>query len=126
MRRILWLFYAVLLCGLLPGCGAVASNNPCVITASVMPASATADHSATPPGNQVQFVAQGSATGNCPLTPDRIGSWATSDPANTTISNQPPTAGLATCVHVAPIPASISYSGSIRGHAFTTATLNCN
>ncbi len=119
---------AMLLVMLLSNCGAVANNSEtCTIVADVLPASATADHSAAPPGNQVQFVAKSSVTGNCPLTPDRIGTWSTSDPANSTISNQPGTEGLATCLHATPTPASITYSGLLRGRVgFTPATLTCN
>ncbi len=114
-------------CVLLGSCGAIAnSNTPCTIVANVIPASATADHGLPPPGNQAQFTAKSSVTGNCPLAPDKIGTWATSDTANTTISNQAGSEGLATCLHATPTPASITYSGILRGRVgFTPATLTC-
>jgi hypothetical protein len=127
MRDILCLSVVTLSCALLGSCGLSGGINPnsCVITAAVTPSSATADHSLPPPGNQVQFSTTSTVTGNCPLVSDQLGSWATSDPANTTISNQAPTQGRATCLSATPTPATITYSGTVRGHTFTAATLTC-
>jgi hypothetical protein len=111
-------------CLLLGSCGAVA-REPCTITAAVIPASATADHRLPPPGNLVQFSAASTVTGNCPLMPDHMGSWSTSDAVNTSISNQPSTRGLAMCLDATPTPATVAYSGTVRGRAFTPATLTC-
>jgi len=125
MRRTLWLSVAMLCGTLLGSCGAVSGSNNCVITAAVAPSRAAADHNLPSPGNQVQFSATSTVTGNCPLIPDQIGSWATSDPLNTAISNQASTQGLATCLNATSSAAVISYSGTIRGHTFTPATLTC-
>ena len=110
-------------CGILiSGCGS-SMQNGCTITANVAPASATADHTLAPPGNQVQFTAQSSAVGNCPLAPDTLGTWSTSDTTNTSINQQ----GLATCLNATTTPATISNSGMVRSiKAFTPATLTCH
>jgi len=126
MRRALWLAVAIVCCTSLDSCGGGSSgSNTCTITAVVTPSSATADHSLPAPGNQVQFSAASTVTGNCPLIADQIGSWATSDPANTTVSNQAPTQGLAACLNATGSAVTISYSGTVRGHPFTPATLTC-
>jgi hypothetical protein len=127
MGRILWLSAVTLSCVLLGSCGVSGGINPdtCTVTAAVLPSNATADHSMLPPGNQVQFSTTSTVTGNCPLIPDQLGSWATSDPVNTTTSNQAPTQGRATCLNATPTPATITYSGTVRGHTFTPATLTC-
>jgi hypothetical protein len=106
---------------LLEGCGGYGSTGACQITAVITPPNASADHSAVPPGNQAQFSLQSSVSGNCPYIADKLGTWSTSDPANTTISNQ----GLATCVNATATPATISNSGTVRGHAYASATLTC-
>ncbi|HEV7675406.1 MAG TPA: hypothetical protein VGQ12_12815 [Candidatus Angelobacter sp.] len=105
------------------GCGGTSSNN-CIITANITPASAIGDHSSSP-ANLVQFSTTGSASGNCPMRPDTVGTWSTSDPGNTSISNQAGTVGLATCLGTTTTPAAISNSGTIRGKGFTSATLTC-
>jgi hypothetical protein len=118
--RTLW---ALLLSLTLTSCGG-GYGSTCTITAKIVPASATADPSATPPGNQAQFSLSSSVKGNfCPLTPDTLGIWSTSDSINTTIGNT----GLATCTTVGPtsIQATISNSSTVRGHPFTSATLTC-
>lgn len=106
------------------GCGGSMSNS-CIITANVTPASAIADHNLASPGNQVQFSTTSTVTGNCPLIADTLGTWSTSDPGNTSISNQVATAGLATCLGATTTPATISNSGTIRTKGFTPATLTC-
>jgi hypothetical protein len=105
-------------------CGGVSSNT-CMITTGITPPNATADHNATVPGNEVQFSLSSTVKGNCPLTPDFVGVWSISDPVNTTLSNQAPTQGLATCLNATPTPATISNTSTIRGHAFPSATLVC-
>jgi len=102
-----------------------AANDPCSITTAITPPNATADHSADSPGNEAQFSASSDVKGNCPMIPDIAGAWSTSDPENTTISNDPATAGLAVCQHETPTPATITYSGRVRGRTFPSATLDC-
>jgi len=103
------------------GCGG-APQNSCNITATVTPASAIADHSMPPPGNQIQFSAVATVNGNCPLRPDILGVWSTSDPANTSVS----TSGLAACLAATASPATISNSGLVRETlGYTPATLTC-
>jgi hypothetical protein len=99
------------------------SGNSCNVTAMITPASASADPSAAPPGNQVQFSLKSSVSGNCPLIADTQGVWSTSDTAITSISQQ----GLAICTTVLPtsIQATISNSGTVTGHQFKSATLTC-
>jgi hypothetical protein len=102
------------------GCGG-APQNSCTITAIVTPLSAISDHLATPPDNQVQFFTSSSISGDCPLTPDTLGTWSTSAPGNTSISST----GLATCLGATTTPATISNSGTVRGRNFLSATLAC-
>ena len=124
MKRTLGLLGVMLSCGFLASCGGY--GNGCTITAAVTPLNAMADHSASAPGNQAQFSIKSTVTGNCPLVADQAGSWSTSDAVNTTISNQAPTQGLATCLNATPNPVTITESGTVRGHSITPATLTCN
>src|ERR1700674_5748094 len=101
------------------------SSDTCVITTGIAPQNATADHSAAAPGNEVQFSLSSSVKGNCPLSPDLVGVWSTTDPVNTTISNQAPTQGLATCLNATPTPATISNSGTVRTKPYPSTTLVC-
>lgn len=110
---------------LIAACSCGGGNNQCSITATVTPASATADHTAAPPGNQVQFALNSTAKGNCPLTPDAIGIWSSSDTVNVSISNQS-TAGLATCLGPTASPVTITNSGKVRGQPYQSASLTCN
>jgi len=111
---------AMLFLALAAGCG---NSVVCVIVATVEPASATADHSAPPPGNQVQFSTVQKTNGDCVCAlVITQASWTTSDPVNTSISD----AGLATCLNATPSPATISYTGTECGKSFTPATLTCN
>ena len=102
------------------GCGGAPQNN-CNITAFVTPLSAISDHLAAPPDNKVQFATVSSVSGNCPLTPDTVGTWSTSAPGNTSIDST----GLATCLSATTTPATISNSGTVRGRKFISATLTC-
>jgi hypothetical protein len=115
---------AALCAGLLVSCGSYSYN--CTVEATVTPADARADHNALPPGNQVRFSVSATTKGNCPLVIDQIGTWSTSDPDNTTISNDTLTNGLATCVKSTSTPATISNDGRVLGHAIATATLTCS
>ncbi len=114
----------VLLSALTAACGG-SPTDTCKISASITPSSATADHNAAAPGNQVQFSLSSAVTGTCPMTPDSVGLWSTSDPSNTAISNLILTEGQATCLHATPTAATISNSGTVRGHPFPSATLAC-
>jgi hypothetical protein len=125
MRKALWLITGLLSCVLLESCSGISSNT-CTIVALITPPTATANHSAPAPGNQVQFSLTSTVKGNCPLVPDQMGSWSTSDPLNTAISNQAPTQGLATCLNATPTLATITNTSTVRGHTFTHATLTCN
>jgi hypothetical protein len=119
-----WLFSMVLGCASMAACGGTSSDT-CMITAGITPTNATADHNAAVPGNEVQFSLSSTVQGNCPLVPDFMGVWSTSDPVSTAISNQAPTQGLATCLNATSTPATISNSSTVRGHAFPAVTLMC-
>ena len=121
-------------CAGFAGCSAMSyssgsSGDPttCTIVAGVNPPAATADHALAAPANQVQFTASSTVTGNCPLTPDTLGTWATSDTNDITLSPNPqsPLQVTATCRAATATPATISYSGTVRGRAYTSATLSC-
>jgi hypothetical protein len=124
MKRSPWLVLAVLSFATFLSCGLGTSNN-CAITANTTPRAATADHSA-PPGNQVQFSLQTAVEGMCPMVADQLGSWSTSDPINTTISNDASTDGLATCLNATPGPVTITNSSRVRGKTYPSASLTCN
>jgi len=124
MKTSIWFLAIIFVSVFCIGCGGSMSNS-CIITANVTPASAIANHNLAPPANQVQFSTIGNATGNCPLLPDMVGTWSTSDPGHTSISNQAGSVGLATCLGATATPATISNSGTIRGKGFTSATLAC-
>lgn len=119
-----WLLPLLLLPALITTCCGTSSDT-CVITASITPQNPTADHNAAAPGNQVQFSLLSSVKGNCPLTPDFVGVWSTSDPVNTTISNQVPTQGVATCLNATATPATISNSSTVRTKTYPSTTLVC-
>lgn len=99
------------------GCGA--GNDKCVITATISPASAMADHTQVAPGNQAQFSFMVRTSGNCAAIATQVmPHWTTSDMVNTSID---PGTGLATCINATPKAATISASGA----AGATATLTC-
>ena len=120
MKTLLWFLAATFLIVACAGCGG-SPQNSCNITAIVTPLSAISDHLAAPPNNQIQFATASSVSGNCPLTPDTLGTWSTSAPGNTSIDST----GLATCLSATTTPATISNSGTVRGRKFTSATLTC-
>jgi hypothetical protein len=51
--------------------------------------------------------------------------WSTSDPVNTSISNQAPTQGLATCLNATTAPVTISNSSTVLGKPYPSVTLTC-
>ena len=118
-----WLSSLLLLCASLVACGV--SSDRCSVTTSIAPVNATADHNAAAPGNEVQFSLSSTVKGDCPLIPDFVGVWSTSDSVNTTISNQASTQGLATCLSATPTPATISNSGTVTGKSYPSVTLIC-
>jgi Flp pilus assembly protein TadG len=123
MHQLLWVL--LLLFSFASISAAQLAGATCTINAAIVPANATADHRAASPGNQVQFSLASSVQGMCPMMPDRTGVWSTSDTANTSISNQGPNQGLATCLNATASPVTISNSGTVRGRAFPSATLVC-
>jgi hypothetical protein len=123
MRERTGLLSLLLSCALMAGCGF--SSNTCTIKTAIIPANATADHGAAAPGNQAQFSLSSSVKGNCPLVPDFEGVWSTSDPVNTSISNQAPTEGLAICLSATTTAATISNSSTVSGKGFPSTTLVC-
>lgn len=124
MRNESRLLSLALLCASMAACGGISSDT-CVVTTAIAPVNATADHNATAPGNEVQFSLSSTVKGNCPLIPDFVGVWSTSDPVNTSISNQTSTQGLATCMSATPTPATISNSGTVTGKGYPSVTLVC-
>jgi len=88
--------------GMLTGCG-VAPKVTCTLTQAVLPATATADHTAASPGDQQGFDVgfltppPGCAVPQLVLSPQDF-VWVSSDPINAPISNaKDATAGIATC-----------------------------
>jgi hypothetical protein len=124
MRKEPCLLSLVFMCASMAACGGLSSDR-CVVTTAITPVNATADHNAAAPGNEVQFSLSSTVKGNCPLVPAFVGVWSTSDPVNTTISNQAPTQGLATCLNATPTPATISNTGTITGKDYPAVTLVC-
>lgn len=112
---------------LLTSCGG-GSMASCSISTSVVPMSATADHTAPAPGNQVKFSVSSKVSGMCPMTPDSSGTWSTSDPTDVSLNNisaQAANTITATCVNATATPANISNSGTVRGKTFPAAMLSC-
>ena len=123
-------------------CGGYSSSNSssCFVnTLNVSPPSATADHNMAPPGNSQQFMAFGGQTSNanCAYTQATLTtvSWTVSDTTNATIGNtmtgnaQTNNYGLATCLHSAATPITVTAvlpAGQNSGHtASGTAILTC-
>ena len=117
---------------LLSGCGAQSPN--CVLTNvfKVGPLTATADHSAAPPGNQQQFTAGlfPTAAPFCPIPLDvaRLTPiWTNPDPLAISISSaQNTTNGLATCLTATTGPVTLSATiGKGQNVHTKTVTLTC-
>ncbi|HWR15062.1 MAG TPA: Ig-like domain-containing protein [Terriglobales bacterium] len=102
------------------GCGT--QNCPPQVLA-VEPATGSANHTSIAPGNQLQFTAKWTITGNdqgCYYMQAMPSvTWTTSDAVNTTIS----ATGLATCVNATSQPATITAT-EVNGQK-ATATLTC-
>jgi hypothetical protein len=116
--------------GMLAGCGAPpeAAKINCTLTQGVLPATATANHTAASPGDQQAFnVGYVSVTQGCAVPATNVIAgpqsyvWVSSDPVNAPISNaKDVTAGVATCVGATTATISTSPVNSIA-----TATLTC-
>lgn len=112
------------------GCG---GQQNCELTALlVSPSSATADHSVSSPGNQVQFFAGPVMKGQCavPACVNCLGqTWTASDNLDVSISNNASDNGTATCLAAttgavtitATAPVSTKSNKTVSG----TATLTC-
>ena len=129
MKNTLWPLAVTLFCLAFTssGCGGFTTSS-CTADAFVSPPNASADHTASPPGNQVQFsaVVKGSTDG-CVMPLYIVpNAWTTSDPVNTSISNQSTTGALATCLNATPSPATIGYLNPAPGGQYKSATLTCN
>lgn len=102
----LWSFTLPLCMACLVGCAGT-SPDSCTTTFQlrVSPESATVDHTATPPGNQVQFQGAAFATASAPSCPVpalarlEYAAWTNPDPDDIQISSaNDSTNGTATCV----------------------------
>jgi|SRR5262245_35036959 len=97
------LLFVLLMLTITPGGGCGGTSPPdCSIAPAlaVAPQTATADHLAAPPANQISFVGQDMPPPSCPQTPGAPRQdlkWSVSDP-NVTIGNTPGVDyGVATC-----------------------------
>jgi hypothetical protein len=133
----------LLLCSgaaLLTGCAAGGPSNissqhqqDCVLQLTVDPQSATADHTAKPPGNQVNFqVMYGPSPASACRIPTSLlmnATWTNSDPADVQINSVPGTGnGTATCIGTTSSPATLTASYTPPNGTVQTAsaTLGCN
>ena len=138
MENILRLLAGTFFCVWFTSCGGGGFTTPpqaihapspsCKADPVVLPATATADHTASPPGNQVQFSAVvKNQSGSCAVPAIVVANpWTTSDPVNIIISNEPATAGVATCLKPTPRPAIIGYANPAPGGQYKPATLTCD
>lgn len=107
-------------------CGGNGNSTNCATPTAltISPTTGSADHTAVPPGNQVQYSGALQYPAGCVLpTILPVLTWSTSDTTDTSIGT-PPNAGLATCLNATPQAATITGSlpgGSLKG----TATLSC-
>jgi hypothetical protein len=143
MRQLAILPGAFFAASLLCGCGV--NSHPCVYGTEIsilsdtnhVPVTGTADHKATPPGNQFQFRAAGGpyvvSGDHCAVSavaaPINL-NWTSSDPADVTMdSSDGSTNGTATCVNAT--KASVAVTGTpppgtgIYNPTSVTAYLSC-
>ena len=124
--------------GVLAGCaagGAGVSGKSlpsCVVALTVSPETASADHQATPPGNQVKYQAAygPTAESSCkfPTVMVKNATWTSSDPTDVQVSSAPgDTNGLATCTGATSGAATLTASYTPTGAAAVagTATITC-
>jgi hypothetical protein len=91
------------------GCGGKSQVVDCTpLDLGVSPQTATADHAAAAPGNQVSFIGFDGLRPGCPPTPGPIRTdlkWSVSDTVNTKIGNTLNVDyGVATCINATPSP----------------------
>jgi hypothetical protein len=116
----------------LAGCGGNANNRCFIQSINVSPGSATADHTATPPGNTQQFDAfAASVPQGCAVIQSNLTTviWSVSDPVNVSIGATPgPSFGLATCK--AATSGAVTVTGTLNqadiAPVKATASLTCN
>ena len=125
MARFVSLLLLLFLCTCAIGCG----SSPCEVTAlNISPSSATLNHAAAPPGNQMQFRAFAN-NGGC-LGPGAgtqaaaSATWSSSDPINVPITDLQPNnyAGLATCVNPVNGPVTLTATSTSSGKTLTGKT----
>jgi hypothetical protein len=120
----------------LTGCGSGSLMNCTATSLTVDPPTATADHLAASPGNQVQFSGfnnLGSLPSSCHAIPLTVAlrtdlKWTSSDPVNVTIgSTQGVDYGLATCKNPTVGPVTITATGPNAANATISgsAMLTC-
>jgi hypothetical protein len=114
------------------GCGGTSPPDCSVAVAlAVAPQTATADHLAAAPGNQISFVAGDVAPNGCPPTPGPLRfdlKWSVSDPVNVSIGNTPNVDyGVATCKNATAGPVTVTASGTnkLNMPITGTASLTC-
>ncbi|HTE89603.1 MAG TPA: hypothetical protein VK639_11635 [Terriglobales bacterium] len=131
MKWLISMIATLLLLAGLASSGCSSSGADCSIASvGVLPASATADHSAAPPGNSQQFVAVGAVPKGCVPIPAVLidVTWSVSDTTNVTISNtQGQTFGMATCIGTTGGPVTVTATRpAVNGHSLSgTSTLTC-
>jgi hypothetical protein len=131
MKRLISMIATLLLLAGLASSGCSSSGADCSIASvGVLPASATADHSAAPPGNSQQFFAVGAVPKGCVSIPAVLidVTWSVSDTTNVTISNtQGQTFGMATCIGTTGGPVTVTATRpAVNGHSLSgTSTLTC-
>jgi len=114
------------------GCGGVAPPD-CSVAAglAVAPQSASADHLAAPPGNQISFVGSDTPPPSCPPTPGAPRqdlTWSVSDPGHVTIGNTKGVDyGVATCKIATSAVVTVTATGSNKLDMSITgnASLTC-
>jgi hypothetical protein len=112
----------IVVAGCLLSCMNNTSTNCSPTGLAITPQGGSADHTALPPGNQVQYAATETVPPGCAIPPV-VGpvTWTTSDTANTTIGTN---SGLATCVNATAQPPAIN--ASIQNPSLSgSSTLSC-
>jgi len=99
------------------GCGGKSQVVDCTpLDLGISPQTATADHAAAAPGNQVSFIAFDGLRPGCPPTPGPIRTdlkWSVSDTVNTKIGNTLNVDyGVATCINATPSPVTVTATGT--------------
>ena len=108
-------------------------NSDCgVVGVTVTPASATANHAAAPPGNQVVFLGKqvSKKDPGCPaITAAQNGfNWSTSDPTDVTLIPNQPAIGAVTAVCKNATPGAVTITATLPNTPTAspgTATLTC-